>query len=135
MIEEIAWYYIGFTVLLTMAFSAYGMAVKPHIVKKMALFTILGDSVYVLLVFLGYRLNATTPPVYPNGSLENPVLPTGVETRLFAMESVDPVPQVLIVTAIVIGLAVFILMAVIAVKVAGETGTLNLSKIEKGGEE
>ncbi|MEM0506625.1 MAG: Na+/H+ antiporter subunit C, partial [Thermosphaera sp.] len=29
MIEELAWYYIGFTIVLTLAFSAYGVAVKP----------------------------------------------------------------------------------------------------------
>jgi len=134
-IEELAWYYIGFTIVLTLAFSAYGVAVKPHIVKKMALFTILGDAVYALLVYLGFRLNATMPPVYPGGSLENPSFPEGSEIALFAHSSVDPVPQVLIVTAIVIGLAVFILMAVIAVKIASETGSLNLSKIERGGED
>ncbi|MEM1664933.1 MAG: sodium:proton antiporter [Zestosphaera sp.] len=134
MIKELAWYYIGFTTLLTMAFSAYGLAVKPHIVKKMALFTILSDAIYVLLIYLGYRPSASAPPVYPGGSLENPVLPSSSETSAFATLSVDPVPQVLIVTAIVIGLAIFILMAVIAVKIASETGTLNLLRIERGEE-
>jgi len=51
-IEELLWYYIGFTILLTIGFSIYGIAVRPHLVKKMALFTILGDAVYVLLVYL-----------------------------------------------------------------------------------
>lgn len=132
MFEEIVWYYIGFTILLTLAFATYGVAVKPHIVKKMALFTIIGDAVYVLLVYLGYRTSASNPPAYPGGSIENPKFPSVNETTSFALLSVDPVPQVLIVTAIVIGLAVFILMAVVALKIAEKHGTLILPKVERG---
>lgn len=132
MIDELAWYYIGFTTSLTLAFSVYGLVMRPHIVKKMALFTIVGDAVYVLSVYLGYRITASKPPAYPGGSIENPVLPNSSEVSLFAGLSVDPVPQVLIVTAIVIGLAVFILMAVVALKIAEESGTLILTKVERG---
>ncbi|MEO3993206.1 MAG: NADH-quinone oxidoreductase subunit K [Desulfurococcaceae archaeon TW002] len=132
MIEEVLFYYIGLIVSLTIALAIYGVATRPHIVKKMALFTILGDAIYVLLVYLGYRLGSRMPPVYPGGTLENPVFPSSNNIRSFISLSVDPVPQVLIVTAIVIGLATFIMMAIIAIKIAEEKGTLNLRKIELG---
>lgn len=134
MIEDLLLYYIGLTISLTIAFSIYGVATRPHIVKKMALFTILGDAIYVLLVYLGYRVSSRYPPVYPGGALQNPVFPSRGEVSEFAASSVDPIPQVLIVTAIVIGLATFILMAVIAIRIAEERGTLNLKKIALGDE-
>lgn len=132
MIEDILLYYIGLTISLTIAFSIYGVATRPHIAKKMALFTILGDAMYVLLVYLGYRVSSRSPPVYPGGTLQNPALPSSQGISGFAASSVDPIPQVLIVTAIVIGLATFILMAVIAIRIAEENGTLNIKKIALG---
>ncbi|MEM0027047.1 MAG: sodium:proton antiporter [Ignisphaera sp.] len=132
MLEEALWYYIGVIVSLTIAVAAYGIASRPHIVKKLTLFTIIGDAVYILLVYLGYTIGATNPPVYPNGSLANPELPSGSALKQFAKTVVDPVPQVLIVTAIVIGLAVFILMVIISIRMVEEKGTLMLNKIDEG---
>ncbi len=131
MIEELLWYYIGFTILLTIGFSIYGIAVRPHLVKKMALFTILGDAVYVLLVYLGYTLNSTNPPVIPGGSLENPVFSSKTDIQRFIGSTVDPIPQVFIVTAIVIGLAVFLLLAIVSLRIAREYGTLITTKIRE----
>lgn len=131
MIEEALWYYIGFTLTLTIGFSIYGIASRPHLVKKMALFTILGDAIYVLLVYLGYTLSSTTPPVYPGGSLENPVFPEAGQISMFSAGSVDPVPQVLIVTAIVIGLSVLLLLAAISIRIAREYGSLITTKLKE----
>jgi len=44
---------------------------------------------------------------------------------------VDPVPQALILTAIVIGLAVAALMAVMAVRLHEKYGTFDLTEIRK----
>jgi multicomponent Na+:H+ antiporter subunit C len=130
-IEEVLWYYIGLMISLTIGFSIYGIASRPHLVKKMALFTILGDAIYVLLVYLGYTLSSSSPPVYPGGSLENPAFPQAHEVSLFSTRSVDPVPQVLIVTAIVIGLAVFILLASISYKIVMEYGSLMSTRLRE----
>jgi multicomponent Na+:H+ antiporter subunit C len=131
-IEEILWYYIGLTVSLTIGFSIYGIASRPHLVKKIALFTILGDAIYMLLVYLGYTLTSTNPPVYPGGSLEKPVFPTQSQLILFASRSVDPLPQVLIVTAIVIGFATLLLLASISIKIAKEYGSLMVTRLKEG---
>lgn len=128
MIETTLWYLIGIVVSATVAFSLYGVARARHIVKKLVFFAILGDAAYVLLVYLGYTLNSRLPPVYPGGSLLNPAFPNSTSLREFEKLSVDPVPQVLIITAIVIGLAVFILAATVAIRYAETTGSLILGK-------
>ncbi|WP_448579245.1 sodium:proton antiporter [Thermosphaera sp.] len=133
MIENVLWYYTGLALSLTIGFSIYGIASRPHLVKKMALFTILGDAIYVLLVYLGYTLSSTTPPVYPGGSIENPVLPMENQISMFSARSVDPVPQVLIVTAIVIGLSVLLLIASISLRIAREYGSLITTKLKEAG--
>lgn len=126
MIEEILWYLIGTIISATIGFSLYGIARARHLVKKLVFYTILGDSIYVLLVYLGYTLNSRLPPVYPGGSLLNPVFPNSTRLEEFEKATVDPVPQILIITAIVIGLAVFILAATIAIRYVESTGTLIL---------
>ncbi|ADV65312.1 Na+/H+ antiporter subunit C [Desulfurococcus mucosus] len=130
-LDAYIWYYIMVTVVFTIAYSLYGVATRPHIVKKLVFITILSDAVYVLLVFMGYRLTASTPPVYPGGTLLNPQLPWNPsEVVSFIARSVDPVPQVLIVTAIVIGLAQLIFLSAIALRIVKATGTFNVNRLE-----
>jgi len=130
-LDTYLWYYIVSAVVLTTSFSIYGVATRPHIVKKLIFITILSDAVYVLLVLAGYRISASTPPVYPGGTLLNPSLPSSVNQVVgFMSRAVDPVPQVLIVTAIVIGLAQLIFLSAIALKIAQATGTFNIKRVE-----
>jgi len=130
-LDTYLWYYIVSAIVLTISFSIYGVATRPHIVKKLIFITILSDAVYVLLVLAGYRINASTPPVYPGGTLLNPSLPSSVNQVVgFMSRAVDPVPQVLIVTGIVIGLAQLIFLSAIALKIAQATGTFNIKRVE-----
>lgn len=125
------WYYIVLVVVLTFSYSLYGVVSKPHIIKKLIFVTILSDAAYVLLVFIGFRPGAVMPPVYPGGTLLNPQLPLNPrEVLSFASMAVDPIPQVLIVTAIVIGLAQLIFLAVLALKIVEATGTFSIKKLE-----
>jgi len=130
-LDTYLWYYIVSAIVLTISFSIYGVATRPHIVKKLIFITILSDAVYVLLVLAGYRINASTPPVYLGGTLLNPSLPSSVNQVVgFMSRAVDPVPQVLIVTGIVIGLAQLIFLSAIALKIAQATGTFNIKRVE-----
>ncbi|WP_276814721.1 sodium:proton antiporter [Desulfurococcus amylolyticus] len=130
-LETYIWYYMVAVIVLTISYSLYGIVTRSHIVKKMIFITILSDAVYVLLVFMGYRINASMPPVYPGGTLLNPNLPGSPgDIESFISRSVDPVPQVLIVTAIVIGLAQLIFLSSISLKIAKAAGTLNIKRLE-----
>lgn len=131
-VEELLWYYILFMILGTAAVGLCGVACRPHMIKKLVMLTIYSDAVEMLAVLLGYRILATQPPVFPGGVLEGFTFPTVAELRNFASLAVDPIPQILIVTAIVIGLAVTLFLVAISVKAAELFGTQNLSKLEAG---
>ena len=129
-LDGFLWYYIVVVVLFTITCALYGIATRPHLIKKLVLLTIVSDAIYVLLILMGYRIGATSPPVVPGGVLENPVFPSQKTISLFMQRVVDPVPQVLIVTAIVIGLAQFIFLVTISMHLARKTGTYDIRKIE-----
>ena len=133
MIVEILLYYILATLVATVFIALYGIATRPHIIKKLVMLTIFSDTVEAIAVYLGYRVYASKPPVVPGGVLENYVFPSSSELEEFGSQAVDPVPQVLIVTAIVIGLSVLLFLVVLSIRVAEKYGTFNLDKIEEKG--
>ena len=130
MIEAILFYTIVITVGATAGVSLYGIVVKPHVVKKLVLLTVLSDAVNILVVLFGYYLKAVSPPVYPGGSLEGFVFPSSEELVNFSSVSVDPMPQVLIVTAIVIGLAELTFLSLITFKLGSLHKTLMFNRME-----
>jgi multicomponent Na+:H+ antiporter subunit C len=130
MIAEVLFYLIVFAVGVTIGVSIYGIIVRPHIVKKLVLLTILTDAANVMAVLFGYYLRATSPPVYPGGSLEGFTFPSSGQLREFSSISVDPIPQVLIVTAIVIGLAELIFLSLVAYNIGVNYKTLMINKLE-----
>lgn len=129
-VEEILWYYILVTIVGTAAVGLCGMVCRPHMIKKLVMLTVFADAVEMLAVFIGYRIMATQPPVYPGGVIEVFVFPTQENLTDFAKAAVDPLPQVLIVTAIVIGLAVLLFLVTLSIRAAELFGTQNLNKIE-----
>ncbi|MGC9121783.1 MAG: sodium:proton antiporter [Thermogladius sp.] len=130
MIAEALFYLIVFAVGVTIGVSIYGIIVRPHIVKKLVLLTILTDAANVMAVLFGYYLGAISPPVYPGGSLEGFTFPSSGQLREFSSISVDPIPQVLIVTAIVIGLAELIFLSLVAYNIGVNYKTLMINKLE-----
>ena len=132
MVEEFLWYYVLATIIGTAAVGLCGMICRPHMIKKLVMLTIFSDAIEMLAVFIGYRITATQPPVYPGGVIEGFVYPSQTSLKEFAGSAVDPLPQILIVTAIVIGLAVLLFLVTLSVTAGEMFGTQNLSKIEGG---
>ncbi len=133
-LEAIMWYYILATLMGLGAVGLCGMVCRPHMIKKLLMLTIFSDAIELIAVLAGYRISATQPPVYPGGVIQGFVFPNPQEAANFANSAVDPLPQVLIVTAIVIGLAVLLFLATLASQAGRKFGTQNLNKIEKRGE-
>ncbi len=98
----------------------YGVVAKPHATKKIISLTILGDTVNALAILLGYRYPGGIPPVY-----------TGQPPNEFVGRAVDPLPQALVLTAIVIGMAVNLLIIYIALQTYRLYGTLDTRLIKK----
>ncbi len=112
------------SLLATLVISVYGIVAKPNLVKKLIALTIFGDTANVLVVLLGYRV------IYP---VKPPILPQLSKTVLgeFVRTAVDPLPQALVLTAVVIGMAVNILIAFAIIQIYRIYGTLDVREVGK----
>jgi multicomponent Na+:H+ antiporter subunit C len=88
--------------------SLYGIFAKPSLVKKFIALTIFSDSINSFAIALGFRRVVGS---YPGVAVLADVPRGPEELRQFSAVSVDPVPQALVLTAIVIGLAVYMFLA------------------------
>jgi multicomponent Na+:H+ antiporter subunit C len=108
-------YYIGAFGLIFIGL--FIMAVKRNYIKIIIGLSILETGVNLLLISIGYIKNGTAP-IFSN-------------TDITTENMVDPVPQALVLTAIVIGLAVMGLALSLAIGLYKHYGTLNLTKIKE----
>ncbi|MFA4639717.1 sodium:proton antiporter [Pyrococcus kukulkanii] len=112
------------SIIATMFIGLYGIARRPSLVKKLIALTIFGDAVNLFVVALGYRL------IYP---VEPPVLPEWKKEVLssFVAHSVDPLPQALVITAVVIGMAVNVLIAFAIIQIHRIYGSTDVRELGK----
>ncbi len=108
-------YYIGAFGLIFIGL--FIMAVKRNYIKIIIGLSILETGVNLFLISIGYIKNGTAP-IFSNAGIA-------------AENMVDPVPQALVLTAIVIGLAVMGLALSLAIGLYKHYGTLNLIKIKE----
>ena len=94
----------------------YIVLVKTNLIKIIIGINFIGTGVNILLICIGY-IKGRTAPIFSKPGIN----PTNV---------VDPLPQALVLTAIVIGVAVLALALSIVVKVYQHNKTLNVSKIK-----
>ncbi len=117
--------FVSFVINLVIAL--YGIFARPTLVKKIIALTIFSDSLNSLAIFVGYRVvsgRVPAPPVVVNYT--NPQGPTQL-----AKVAVDPLPQALVLTAIVIGLAVTLFMVKVTMQVHRVYGTTSVRKLER----
>jgi len=110
-------YYLCFTVFII---GLYGVCCKKNIVKIILGLLIMQFSVNLFLILLGYRKGGI-PPIMDR------------ETILaeFANKAVDPLPQALVLTSIVIDLGVLALMLAIAIRLYQRYRTFDITEIRK----
>jgi len=98
----------------------YAIVAKRNLIKVIVGILVLDYAANLLLVLMGYR----TPPAG-----EAPVAPilTGglAQADKLAASAVDPIPQALILTSIVIGLSVTALVVALAVRLYEKYGTFD----------
>ena len=107
-------YYVAAGALILIGF--YMVLVKTNLIKIMLGISFLDTGVHVLLVAIGYVRGRTAPIV-------SEALRTSGEGA--APELVDPVPQALVLTAIVIGVGVLALGLSIVIRLYKHYGTLD----------
>ncbi len=114
--------------VLNTAIAIYGLFAKPNLVKKIIALTIFGDSVNSIAILIGYRLTKGLGQPVPPVITKLPPSHSFVEKMVST--SVDPLPQALVLTAIVINLAITVFLASLILsmyRIAGSTDARKIS--------
>ncbi len=102
--------------LILFLIGIYCLLVKKNLVKKIIGFGIAEYAVNLFFILLGYRAGGEAPILDKHEALTN---------------IVDPLPQALILTSIVIGLGVTALMVAIVLRIYDKYRTFDINEIKK----
>jgi len=94
----------------------YALITKRNLIKKVIGFGIMEYAVNLLFILIGYRMGG-----------EAPILSEGMKAANF----VDPLPQALVLTAIVIGLGTTALMVGLCIRLYQHYGTFDIAEIRR----
>ena len=96
------------------------MVVKKNVVKIVISLAIMEYGVNLLLILIGYRMKG-----------EPPIMERGMSLADFIANSVDPLPQALVLTAIVISLGVLALMVALCIRLYERYGTFDITEMRR----
>jgi len=105
----------------------YCVLVKKNMVKIVIGILVMEYAVNLFLIMLGYRLGGSAPIVQKS----DVVSASGQVSDMFISSSVDPLPQALVLTAIVISLGSLALMISICIRTYEKYGTFDISQIRR----
>ncbi len=106
------YHYWVFAVLLMTGF--YAVIAKRNLVKKLIGLSIFQSAVFLLYITMG-KVEGGTAPIYQNGA----------DDQLFS----NPLPEVLILTAIVVGISTMALGLAIVVRIKEEYNSIEEDEI------
>ena len=110
----------------------YAIAVKKNLIKVIIGIIVMHNAVNMFLVLIGFRVPASGEAIDAIAPIMTPEMGHGDEAvRALLSHSVDPVPQALVLTSIVIGLSVVALMVVMALRLHQKYGTFDLTQITR----
>ena len=110
--------YLLCCVLILIGF--YGVLSRRNIVKIVISLLVIEYGIHLLLVLQGYRIAGVPPIVDPETTNE-----------ILQHQSVDPLPQALVLTSIVIGLGVLALMVALSIRIRERYGTFDIRRIQR----
>lgn len=108
--------------IVLLAVGVYAIACKRNLIKVIIGLMVAEYAVNLFLILMGYRFGAGGAPI------RTPAVQTSEQ---FAAASVDPLPQALILTSIVIGLGMVALMAALAIRLHEKYGTFDVAEMKK----
>jgi len=121
-LEEVSYTLIVIILALNSLIAIYGIVYRRSLVKKLISLTILSDTIFVAVILAGfYFTHPLIPPVYEDLS--------GGNVDYMIKHASDPLPQALVLTGIVIGLAINALIAFGIIQAYRLTGTTDAKKI------
>jgi multicomponent Na+:H+ antiporter subunit C len=107
---------IYFLCLALFAIGLYGVLRKRNLIKIIVGLVIMEYAVHLLLILIGYKTGGRAPILTQGREIAN---------------IVDPLPQALVLTAIVISLAVTALVVSLAIRIYDRYGTFDITKIRR----
>ncbi len=105
------------TALALIVIGLYAVLMKKHLVKIVIGLSIMDAGIHLLFVAVGY-ISGGTAPIFSPGNED-------AATRM-----VDPVPQALVLTAIVIGFAVTALALSLVIRLYKQHHTANIDQLK-----
>lgn len=106
----------------------YCLLYRRNLIKMVIGLELLTDGVHLFLISVGYNLKMVPNPIAP--ILTGELLEKGLFAE-FASRAVDPIPQVLVLTSIVIDISIVALSLSLVIYIYSEYGTLNPFKIRE----
>jgi len=106
--------------LLVFMIGLYGVMSKNNLIKKIIGLTIMNGSIVLFFISIGYR-EAGLAPILEKGTTD--AIPTTI--------LVDPLPQALMLTAIVIGISITALALALIVRIYAKYKTLDIQQLSK----
>ena len=110
-------YILALAVLLA---GLYAMVAKKNIVKIIVGLLAIDYALNLMLVLVGYRTGGTPP-----------ILVEGQTPAKLAAAAVDPLPQAMVLTSIVIGLGLTALMVAMGIRLYERYGTFDTNRIRR----
>lgn len=117
--------------VFNIAIALYGVLSRPSLVKKFLCLVAFTDSINIFAVFIGFRY---TPGAYPSPPILEAIPTSPAEVETLINTSVDPLPQAMILTAIVIGIACSMFLLTLILMYYRHYGTTNIHEAEEGEE-
>lgn len=106
--------------LLLVLVGVYGVVVSRNTLKIVISLLIVEHGVHLLLILIGHRSGGGPPIMEPGVSLET-----------FMRSAVDPLPQALVLTSIVIGLGVLALMVALCIRLYERYRTFDVTEMRR----
>jgi multicomponent Na+:H+ antiporter subunit C len=110
-------YVLTFALLLL---GVYAVVSKKNVIKIIVGVLIIDYAVNMLLVLVGYRTGGRAP-----------ILAAGESSEQLAATGVDPLPQAMVLTSIVIGLGLTALMVALAIRLYEKYDTFDMNEIRR----
>ncbi len=105
--------------IILLMVGVFGILSQRNLIKIIISISIIEQAVNLLLVLIGYRSGGTAPIMTQRR----------MESLVFARGAVDPLPQAMVLTSIVIGLGVMALMVTMALRIYHVYGTYDIREI------
>ncbi len=112
------------TALALMLIGVYGVLMKKNLIKILLSLSIVDSGLNLLFIAVGYIMNGTAPIFSPAVAQETPA-----GDIASSIPMVDPVPQALVLTAIVIGLGVTAVGLALVIRLYRHHNTINIDEI------